>query len=85
MPGDATGPEPEHLSVAHEDEVLEIPSDGEADGEVEPPAPSRELAVVGSSAGPSSGFGVSRNLVWPCPGDPRKAQFILHNDEEVAL
>ena len=41
--------------------------------------------MVRSLAVPSSRFGVSCNLVWPCPGDPRKAQFILHDDEEVAL
>ena len=41
--------------------------------------------MVWSSARPSSGFRVSRNLVWPCPGDPRKAQFILRDEEEVAL
>ena len=41
--------------------------------------------MVRSSAGPSSGFGVTRNLVWPYPSDPRKARFILGDDEEVAL
>ena len=28
---------------------------------------------------------MSHNLVWPCPDDPRKARFVLHDDEEVAL
>ena len=23
--------------------------------------------------------------MWPCPSDPRKARFILHNGEEVVL
>ena len=36
-------------------------------------------------AGSSSGSGVTRELVWPYPGDPRKAQFILHDEEEVGL
>ena len=30
-------------------------------------------------------MGVTHELVWPCPGDPRKARFILRNKEEVAL
>ena len=59
--------EPEHLSMAYEVEVVEIPFDGEACDEVEPPAPLQELEVVGSSTGPSNGFGVSHNLVWPAP------------------
>ena len=28
---------------------------------------------------------MSRNLAWPYPGDPRKAPFVLRDDEEVAL
>ena len=36
-------------------------------------------------AGSSSGLGATRELVWPYPGDPRKARFILHDGEEVAL
>ena len=34
---------------------------------------------------PSSGLGVTRELVWPYPSDPRKAWFVLRNEEEVAL
>ena len=71
---------------------MEIPCSGEADTRVEPPAipPSQELAMVRSShdivmARPSSGLGVTRELVWPCPDDPRKAQFVLRDNEEVAL
>ena len=30
-------------------------------------------------------MGVTRELVWPYPGDPRKARFILRDEEEVAL
>ena len=44
--GDADGPEAECLPEAREIEVVEIPSDGEAGDEVEPPASSRDLAVV---------------------------------------
>ena len=85
-------PEAEHPSMGHEVEIVEIPCSGEAGARVEPPAisPSQELAVVQSSddvaaAGSSSGFGATREVVWPYPSDPRKAQFILHDDEEVAL
>ena len=59
---------------------------------VEPAAipPSQELAMVQSShdiamARSSSGLGVTHELVWPYPGDPRKAWFILHDEEEVGL
>ena len=44
--GDSTRLEPEHLPVAHEIEVVEIPSNGEVGDEVEPPAVSRELGMV---------------------------------------
>ena len=37
------------------------------------------------AAGSSSGLRVTRKLVWPCPSDPRKARFVLCDDEEVAL
>ena len=85
MPGgDAVGPEVERLSAAHEIEVAEIPSDGEVGDEVEPPAPSQELAVVWSLTRPSSGLGVT-NLVWPCPEDPRKVRFILRDEQECQL
>jgi len=70
--------------VASEIEVVEIPSDGEAGDEVEPPTLSQELAVVGLSAGPSSGLGAT-DLVWPCPEDPRKVWFILRDEQEDQL
>ena len=41
--------------------------------------------MVQSSAGPSSGSGATHELVWPYPGDPRKAWFILWDEEEVQL
>ena len=43
--------------------------------------PSLDIAMARSS----SGSGVTRELVWPYPGDPRKARFILRDEEEVAL
>ena len=33
----------------------------------------------------SSGLGATCELVWPYPGDPRKAQFVLRDVEEVTL
>ena len=38
-----------------------------------------------AAAGSSSGYWVTHQLVWPCPIDPRKAHFILHDEAEVAL
>ena len=46
--------------------------------------PSQELAVVPSSAGPSSGLGAT-DLVWPYPEDPRKVRFILQDEQESQL
>jgi len=84
--------EGEHPLVGHGVEIVEIPCSGELGARVEPPAipPSQELAVVRSSheveaARSSSRLGVTRELVWPCPDDPRKARFILREEEEVAL
>ena len=57
---------------------MEIPSDDEADDEVEPPMLSWELAVVRSKAGPSSGL-EETDLVWPCPEDPTKVWFVLRD------
>ena len=42
---------------------------------------SHDITMVRSSRG----LGVTRELVWPCPDDPRKAWFILHDAEEVVL
>jgi len=33
----------------------------------------------------SSRSGATRALVWPCPGEPRKAQFVLCDEEEAKL
>ena len=37
-----------------------------------------------TTARSSSGLGATRELVWPCPGDPGKARLVLR-DEEVKL
>ena len=42
---------------------------------------SHDIAMVGSS----SGSGATRELVWPCLGDLRKARFALRDEEEVML
>ena len=38
-----------------------------------------------TTAGSSSGLGVTHELVWPYLGDLRKAWFVLRDAEEVAL
>ena len=42
---------------------------------------SHDIAMAGSS----SGLGATCELVWPYPGDPRKAWFVLRDKEEVGL
>ena len=42
---------------------------------------SHNIVMVGSS----SGLVVTHELAWPYPSDPRKARFILHDEEEVGL
>ena len=66
-------PKAEQPLAGHEVKVVEIPSLGEVGTRVEPLAipSSQELAVVRSSARPSSGLGATTDLVWPYPGDPR--------------
>ena len=75
------GMKPERLLMARATEVVEIPSDDEADDEVEPPVLLRELAVVRLEARPSSGL-EETDLVWPCPEDPTKVRFILRDSLE---
>ena len=70
------GTESECPLVACTTEVVEIPSDDEANDVVETLVPSRELAVVRSEAGPSSGLSKG-DLEWPCPEDPSKVRFVL--------
>jgi len=82
--GDASGPEPERLPVAHEIEAVEILSYGKAGDEVEPPTPLQEQAVVRLSAGPSSGLEAT-DMVWPCPEDPRKVRFIFRDAQKCQL
>ena len=41
--------------------------------------------MVRSLARLSSGLGVTTDLVWPCPSDLRKVQFIIRDEEEVQL
>ena len=36
-------------------------------------------------AGSSSGSRATHELVWPCPGEPGKARFILRDKKEVKL
>ena len=71
---------------------MEVPYSSEVGTKVEPPVipPLWELAMVWSShdiamARPSSGLGATHELVWPYPSDPRKAQFILQDEEDVQL
>ena len=73
--------------MSHRVEEVEIPCLGEAGTRVEPSAipPPWELAMVWSSAGPSSRLGATHDLVCPCPDVPRKARFILRDEEEVEL
>ena len=76
-PGEnVAGTESELLAAVHATEVVDIPSDDEADDMVEPPVSSRELAVVQSEARPSGGL-PEGDLEWPYPKDPGKVRFVL--------
>ena len=66
----------EQSVVVHAREVVDIPSDDEADDAAEPLMSLRELAVVQPEAGPSSGL-LEGDLEWPCPEDLTKVRFIL--------
>ena len=85
-------PEVEQPPVSHGVLAVDIPFDGDEDTRVEPPAIplSQELVMIRSShgttvAGSSNGSSVSHVQVWPCPREPGKAHFILHDEEEVNL
>ena len=65
------GTELERPSVARTTEVVEIPSNDEADVMV-------ELPVSRSEAGPSDGL-PEGDLEWPYPEDPSKARFVLRD------
>ena len=78
-------------AASHANEVVEIPSDDEADTMEEPPVSPRELvvspqelAVVQSEVGPSSGSSEG-DLEWPFPEDSSKARFILRDSRERQL
>ena len=71
----------EHLAMVHVNEVVDIPSDDEADEMAGPPASSRERAVVQSEAGPSGGL-PEGDLEWPCPDDPANVWFVLRDSQE---
>ena len=64
--------------VVHTTEVVDIPSDDEADDLVELPVSSWELEVVQSEAGPSGGL-LDGDLEWPCPEDLAKVRFVLRD------
>ena len=71
--------------------LVDIPFNGKENIGVEPPAilPSQELVMIRLShdtvmVGSSSRSKATHELVWPCPGEPGKARFILR-DEEVKL
>ena len=65
-------------------DVVEIPSNDEADDAVELPMTSWELAVVRSKAGPSGGL-LEGDLEWPCLEDPSKVWFVLRDSQECQL
>ena len=72
------GIELERPSAARLTEVVEIPSNDEANDVVELPVLSRELAVVQSEFGPSGGL-PEGDLEWPCPEELSKVRFILRD------
>ena len=74
----------ERPSAVHTTEMVEIPSDDEADDMVELPMLSWELAVVRSEARPSGGL-PEGDLEWPCLEDPSKVWFVLRDSQECQL
>ncbi|XP_066374858.1 uncharacterized protein [Miscanthus floridulus] len=82
--GSVGGTELGRPAAFHANEVVEIPSDDEADTVAEPSVSSRELAVVQSEAGPSGGSSEG-DLEWPCPEDPSKVRFVLRDSQERQL
>ena len=70
--------------AVHATEVVDIPSDDEADDMAEPPVSSRELAVVQSEARSFDGL-PEGDLEWPCPEDPAKVRFVLWDSYECQL
>jgi len=81
-----------HLPVSHGVLAVDIPFFGEEENRVEPPTCplSWELVMIRSlhdtsMARSSSRSGATHELVWACFDEPGKAQFILHDKEEVKL
>ena len=74
--GSVAGTELGRTAVSHANDVVEIPSDDEADTVVKPPVLPRELALVQSKAGPSGGSSEG-DLEWPFPEDLSKVRFVL--------
>ena len=77
--------------ASHANEVVEIPSDDEADLAVRPPVSPRELMVpsrgpmvVQLEAGPSGGSSEG-DLEWSFPEDPSKAMFVFQDSRERQL
>ena len=70
--------------ASHANEVLEIPSDDEADITAGLPVSPRELVVVQLKAGPSDGL-PKGDLEWLCPEDPAMARFVLRDSRECQL
>ena len=75
---DVARTESERPTMAHATEVVDIPSDDEADDMVELPVLSWELAVVQSEAGPSGAL-PEGDLEWTCPEDRSKVRFVLRD------
>ena len=96
--GSVAGTELGRMAASRTNEVVEIPSDDEADTVVKPPVlprelvvspwelavSPRELAAVQSEARPSGGSSEG-DLEWPFPEDPSKARFVLRDSRERQL
>ena len=91
LEGSVVRTESGRLVASRANEVVEIPSDNEANAMAKPPVSPRELevsprelAVVQSEAGP---FGSSSegDLEWPFLEDPSKARFVLRDSRERQL
>ena len=86
--GSAAGTELGRLAVFHVNEVVDIPSDDEADVAAEPPVSPWELAVspqelaVVQLEARSSGGSSEGDLEWSFPEDPSKAMFVLRDSWE---
>ena len=64
--------------MAHTTEVVEIPSEDEADDVVDLPVPSQELAVVRLDSRPSGRL-EEVDLEWPYPKHLSKVWFIIRD------